>query len=180
MESLNTTFINRGDLYMFDFGQNEGSIQCGLRPALVLQADIFSHSPTVIVAAITTIIKKANLPSHVLVDSRFGLQENSMIMIEQIRTVNKSDLGDYIGFIDDEAVWCKINKAIKKTFGLWFYNLDRVGEIRCLCSKCLGDYKANPGYVVKRIDPFSKKVDKCFKCDNLGYDYLIFDKRASR
>ena len=180
MKTQNTTEIKRGDLFLYDFGNNEGSIQCGLRPVLVLQSDRFSRSPTVIIAAITSVIKKQYLPSHVILESRFGLQHDSMVMLEQIRTVNKSDLGDYIGFIDDEAVWRKINKAIKKTFGLWFYNLDRVGEIRCLCSKCLGDYTANPGYVVKRLDPFSKKVDKCFKCDNLGYDYLIFDKRASR
>ena len=103
-----------------------------------------------------------------------------MVMLEQIRTVNRSDLQKYIGSIDDESVWRKINNAIKKTFGLWFYNLERTGDIRCLCSKCLSDYKKNPSFVVKRLDPFSKKEEKCDRCDNLGYDYLVFDKRASK
>ena len=120
------------------------------------------------------------LPSHVILESRFGLQQDSMVMLEQIRTVNRSDLQKYIGSIDDESVWRKINNAIKKTFGLWFYNLERTGDIRCLCSKCLSDYKKNPSFVVKRLDPFSKKEEKCDRCDNLGYDYLVFDKRASK
>lgn len=180
MKTQNTTEIKRGDLYLYDFGSNEGSIQCGLRPVLVLQSDRFSRSPTVIVAAITSVIKKQYLPSHVILESRFGLQQDSMVMLEQIRTVNRSDLQKYIGSIDDESVWRKINNAIKKTFGLWFYNLERTGDIRCLCSKCLSDYKKNPSFVVKRLDPFSKKEEKCDRCDNLGYDYLVFDKRASK
>ena len=144
MKTQNTTEIKRGDLYLYDFGNNEGSIQCGLRPVLVLQSDRFSRSPTVIVAAITSVIKKQYLPSHVILESRFGLQQDSMVMLEQIRTVNRSDLQKYIGSIDDESVWRKINNAIKKTFGLWFYNLERTGDICCLCSKCLSDYKKIP------------------------------------
>lgn len=65
----------------------------------------------------------------------YGLTKPSMVLLEQIQTVNKSGLVDYIGFIDDEQMWKKINIAIKKTFGLWFYNLDRTGDIRCLCPK---------------------------------------------
>ncbi len=180
MKDQNTTEIKRGNLYLYDFGSNEGSIQSGLRPVLVLQSDRFSRSPTVIVAAVTSAIKKQYLPSHVIIEAQFGLQQDSMVMLEQIRTVNRSDLQKYIGSIDDEAVWRKINNAIKKTFGLWFYNLERTGDIRCLCSKCSKDYKTNPNFIIKRLDPFSKKSEKCDKCDNLGYDYLVFDRRATR
>ena len=178
MITKNTTKSNRGDLFLYDFGNNEGSIQCGLRPVLVLQSDRFSCSPTVIVAAITSVIKKQYIPSHVILESRFGLQQDSMVMLEQIITVNRSELQKYIGSIDDESVWRKINNAIKKTFGLWFYKLERTGDIRCLCSKCLYDYKTNPSFIVKRLDPFAKKSDRCDKCDNLGYDYLIYDRKA--
>ena len=159
MKTQTTTEIKRGDLYLYDFGNNEGSIQCGLRPVLVLQSDRFSRSPTVIVAAITSVIKKQYLPSHVILESRFGLQQDSMVILEQIRTVNRSELQKYIGSIDDESVWRRINNAIKKTFGLWLYSLERTGDIRCLCSKCLSDYKTNPSFVVKRLDPFSKKEE---------------------
>lgn len=178
MKTQNSTEIKRGDLYLYDFGNNEASIQCGLRPVIVLQSDSFSQSPTVIIAAITTAIKKQYLPSHIIIESRFGLQQDSMVMLEQIRTVNRSELQNKIGFVNDESVWREINKAIKKTFGLGFNNMKRTGDIRCLCTKCLSDYKVTPSFIVKRLDPFSKKSEKCDKCNNLGYDYLIFDKKV--
>ena len=180
MKNSSATVIKRGDLFLYDFGDNKGSIQSGLRPVLVLQSDGFSRSPTVIVAAITSVIKKPFLPLHVILESRFGLHQDSMVMLEQIRTVNRCELQKYIGTIDDESVWRKINNAIRKTFGLWVYNFGRIGDIRCLCSKCLSDYKSNPNFVVKRLDPFSQKEEKCDKCKRLGYDYLIYDKKVVR
>ena len=133
--------VKRGEIYYFDFGEAEGSIQSGRRPVLVLQADNFNaNSPTVIVASITAVIKKRYLPSHIILGEEYGLTKPSMVLLEQIQTVNKSGLADYIGFIDDEKMWKRINIAIKKTFGLWFYNLDRTGDIRCLCPKCLKGY----------------------------------------
>lgn len=171
--------IKRGDLYLYDFGQNEGSIQCGFRPVIVLQSDRFEQSPTVIVAAITTAVKKQYLPSHILIGKEYGLDQDSMIMVEQIRTINRGELKKKIGFVGDEELWKSINNAIKKTFGLWLYTHERIGNIRCLCASCVNDYKTNPGFIVKRLDPFSKKTDKCEKCDKLGYDYLVYDKKVA-
>ena len=147
---------------------------------MVIQADNFNEkAPTVIVASITTVIKKRYLPSHIILGDRFGLLKPSMVLLEQIQTVNKSDLKDYIGFVDDERSWKQINAALKKTFGLWFYNLQRTGDVRCLCSKCLKDYMNNPNYIVRRLDPFASEKDKCDKCDNTGWDYIIFDRRTT-
>ena len=132
MQQKEIKTVKRGEIYYFDFGKAEGSIQSGRRPVLVLQADNFNaNSPTVIVASITAVIKKRYLPSHIILGEKYGLTKPSMVLLEQIQTVNKSGLVDYIGFIDDEQMWKKINIAIKKTFGLWFYNLDRTGDIRC-------------------------------------------------
>lgn len=90
--------IKRGDIYYFDFGENRGSIQSGNRPVLVLQADNFNtKAPTIIVAAITTVIKKQYLPSHVVLPDDTGLKQPSMVLIEQIRAVNKSDLTNKVG-----------------------------------------------------------------------------------
>lgn len=171
--------IKRGDIYYFDFGENRGSIQSGNRPVLVLQADNFNtKAPTIIVAAITTVIKKQYLPSHVILPDDTGLKQPSMVLIEQIRAVNKSDLTNKVGFLDDEQTWRSINNAIKKTFGLWFYKSERTGNIRCLCPSCLKDYMSNNSYVVKRLDPFAGEKDHCDKCDKLGYDYLVYDKKS--
>ena len=74
--------IKRGEIYYYDFGITEGSIQSGRRPVLVLQADNFNaKAPTIIVAAITTVIKKRYLPSHVILGENFGLQKPSMVLL---------------------------------------------------------------------------------------------------
>ena len=112
--------VQRGEIYLYDFGNNGGSIQNGVRPALVVQCDEGNAaSSTTIIAAMTSIIKKQYLPSHIILGDRFGLKEPSMVMLEQLKTVNQSDLIEYIGKIDDEHYMKKINIGIKKAMGLW-------------------------------------------------------------
>ena len=97
--------IRRGDLFYYDFGEREGSIQSGIRPVLVVQADEFNaNAPTIIVASITTVLKKRYLPSHIILGQEFGLKKPSMVLLEQIQTINKKDLLEYIGTIDDERL----------------------------------------------------------------------------
>ena len=104
--------IRRGDIYLYDFGDNEGSIQCGYRPVVVLQADNFNaKAPTIMVAAITTAIRKTFLPSHILVEDKFGLTDLSMIMLEQQRAVNKEELVNYVGHINDDNVLRRIHNG---------------------------------------------------------------------
>lgn len=146
---------------------------------LILQDDTFNaRAPTVIVASITTVIKKPYLPFHIELGENFGLTKPSMILLEQIQTVNKFGLTDYIGTIDDEQIWKKINIALKKTFGLWFYSLDRIGYVYCLCPKCLKRYLDNTNYIVRRLEPLSSSKCQCDKCNEFGWDYIIFDKRT--
>ena len=172
--------IQRGDLFYYDFGKREGSVQSGERPVMVIQADNFNaNAPTIIVAAVTAVMKKKYLPSHIILGEDFGLKKPSMVLLEQIQTVNKDELTDYIGSVNDERLWKHINAALKKTFGLWIYNTDRTGDVRCLCPKCLSDYIHDPNYVVRRLDPFAKSKDNCDKCNNSGWDYIVYDKRTS-
>lgn len=112
---MKKTEIRRGDIFSYDFGTRIGSIQSGVRPVLVIQADNFNaNAPTVIVASITSAIKKRYLPSHIILGEDFGLTKPSMVLLEQIQTVNKDDLTEYIGFVDDERLWRQINAALKK------------------------------------------------------------------
>ena len=102
---------------------------------------------------------------------------DSMVMLEQLKTVNQSDFIEYIGKIDDEHYMKKINIGIKKAMGLWVDMPYRSpSDIRCLCVKCLEDYKNNPNFIVKRLDPFVRVKEKCDKCQNLGYDYLVIER----
>lgn len=152
--------ICRGDLFYYDFGDNSGSVQSGERPVLVVQADDYNqNAPTIIVAAVTSVIKKRYLPSHIILGEKFGLKKPSMVLLEQIRTVNKEDLREYIGTVDDDKLFRQINATLKKTFGLWVYK---------------------PDYIVRRLDPFAKRKDRCDKCDGDGWDYVVTDRYSSK
>jgi len=92
-------------------------IQNGIRPVLIVQCDEGNQaSTTTVVAALTTAIKKRFLPSHIILGRNFGLDESSMVMLEQLKTVNQSDLTEYIGLIDNEQLLRKINNGLKKCF----------------------------------------------------------------
>lgn len=171
--------VKRGEIYLYDFGKNEGSIQNGLRPVLVVQCDEGNQaSTTTMVAALTSAIKKRYMPSHIILGDCFGLKEPSMVMLEQLKTINQADLVSYIGTIDDENVIRKINNGLKKALGLWVYKPQHRSEIRCLCSKCLQDYKSNPDYIVRRLDPFAKVKERCDKCFDTGYDYVVIERHT--
>ena len=173
--------ICRGDLFYYDFGDNSGSVQSGERPVLVVQADDYNqNAPTIIVAAVTSVIKKRYLPSHIILGEEFGLKKPSMVLLEQIRTVNREDLREYIGTVDDDKLFRQINATLKKTFGLWVYKPEGKENIRCLCPKCLNDYIHNPDYIVRRLDPFAKRKDRCDKCDGDGWDYVVTDRYSSK
>lgn len=94
--------VNRGDLYFADLSPVVGSEQGGLRPVLIIQNDIGNkYSPTVIVAAITSKLSKAKLPTHIeLSSSRFPLAKDSVVLLEQIRTLDKMRLKEKIGSLD--------------------------------------------------------------------------------
>ena len=104
--------VKRGEIYLYDFGKNEGSMQNGLRPVLVVQCDEGNQaSTTTVIAALTSAIKKRYLPSHIILGDRFGLREPSMVMLEQLKTINQADLVSYIGIVDDDNVSAGLTMA---------------------------------------------------------------------
>lgn len=111
--------VKRGDIYYADLSPVVGSEQGGLRPVLIVQNDVGNkYSPTVIAAAITSQVGKNRLPTHidVLADS-FGLAKDSVILLEQIRTIDKQRLKEKMGHLDDN-IMKKVNDAIGVSFGL--------------------------------------------------------------
>lgn len=111
--------VKRGDVYFADLSPVVGSEQGGIRPVLIIQNDIGNRfSPTVVVAAITAQIQKAKLPTHVEIDAKtYGFERNSVILLEQIRTIDKQRLTDKITGLDDELMH-KVNEAIQISLGL--------------------------------------------------------------
>lgn len=115
MELKENQMVKRGEIYLHDFGSNEGSIQNGVRPVLVVQCDEGNQaSTTTVVAALTSVIKKRYLPSHIILGDKFGLKEPSMVMLEQLKTVNQAELTEYIGFVDSEYLLRKVNIGLKR------------------------------------------------------------------
>ncbi len=111
--------IKRGDIYYADLSPVVGSEQGGLRPVLIIQNDIGNrYSPTVIAAAITSRMGKNKLPTHIEVyATRAGLARDSVILLEQIRTLDKRRLREKMGHLDEDAM-ARVNEAISVSFGL--------------------------------------------------------------
>ena len=112
--------VRRGDMFYVDLSPVVGSEQGGVRPVVIIQNDVGNkHSPTVIAAAITSQIGKNKLPTHIEIEAENnGLKSNSVILTEQIRTIDKSRLKEKIGHIDDVSVMNRINSALGVSFGL--------------------------------------------------------------
>jgi mRNA interferase MazF len=111
--------IMRGDIYFADLSPVIGSEQGGMRPVLVVQNDVGNKfSPTIIVCAITSQLTKARLPTHIEVSQgQFGLPKDSVILLEQIRTIDKRRLKDILGKLDQEYL-NKVDMALIISLGL--------------------------------------------------------------
>jgi mRNA interferase MazF len=111
--------VHRGDIFFANLNPVIGSEQGGLRPVLILQNDIGNtYSPTTIVAALTSRIKRAKLPTHVEVPrGKYSLDKDSVILCEQLRTIDKQRLKERIGSLDEEAM-LRVNAALDISLGL--------------------------------------------------------------
>jgi len=112
--------IHRGDIYYADLRQVIGSEQGGIRPVLVIQNDVGNrHSPTVICAAITSKMNKAKLPTHVELDAeKYDLMKDSVVLLEQLRTIDKQRLKDKVCRLDNEILK-KVDRALEISLELY-------------------------------------------------------------
>ena len=113
------TTVKRGDIFYADLSPVVGSEQGGTRPVLIVQNDTGNkHSPTVIAAAITSQTNKAKLPTHIeLAGLSVGLTKDSVVLLEQIRTIDKRRLREHMGRLD-ESMMNRVDDAIAVSFGL--------------------------------------------------------------
>lgn len=111
--------VKRGDIYYADLSPVVGSEQGGVRPVLIIQNDVGNkYSPTVIATAITSQINKAKMPTHIELDANeYGLSKDSVVLAEQIRTIDKRRLKEKIGHLDGKLM-NKVNEALEISFGL--------------------------------------------------------------
>lgn len=163
----------RGDLYYADLGTGVGSEQNGYRPVVIIQNDMGNkHSPTTIVAAISTQMKtKAKLPTHYHLKQNNGLVQPSMVMLEQIRTIDKTRLTQYIGKLSDEEIK-GLNHALAISIGLIPTNASKI--TLCLCRTCAENFHGSGAYFLRRLNPIAVEKDLCTYCNQrAGFDYEI-------
>lgn len=129
------TFV-KGEIYWYDFGVTMGSIQGGIRPVVIVSNNINNkYSPTVQIAPITSQIKKP-YPHHVRVEGH-GLDKSSVVLTEQIKVVNKTELGDFIGFFNEQII-SKIDEAISIQFGI--HQKSNSEDITSVVLKCFSEF----------------------------------------
>ena len=176
---MSKTYL-RGDLYYADLGHGIGSEQKGTRPVVIIQNNVGNkHSPTVIIAAVTSKANvKAKLPTHYYLDAGNGLVQPSLVLLEQIRTVDKRRLSGYIGRLDEYHIR-RINRALAVSVGL----IEEVPKnlIMCLCPACANNFYGTGSYYLRRVNPKQVQRDICTYCgQNIGYDYEVVKKPARR
>ena len=137
----------RGDLYYADLGRGIGSEQKGSRPVVIIQNNVGNrHSPTVIIAAITSKADiKAKLPTHYYLDAGNGLALPSLVLLEQIRTVDKRRLSGYIGRLDERHIR-GINHALAVSIGL--IEPVPLKLTPCLCGACADDFRGTGAFAL--------------------------------
>ena len=168
--------IRRGDIFLADLDPIRGSEQGGTRPVLVIQNNVGNrHSPTVIVAPITSEIKKCDLPTHIALPPELGLPEESMVLLEQVRTIDKSRLAEFMVSLDDDGM-APVDRALGISLAL-----DDPTEVQppdemelCLCPICASQFFNSPEHIIRRLDPLCDKKDDCAYCEvRPGYEYRI-------
>ncbi len=173
--SMNKTY-QRGEMYYANLTGGIGSEQGGRRPVLIIQNNVGNkHSPTVIVAALTDETNnKAKLPTHYRLPAENGLKMSSIVLLEQLRTIDKRRLEDYIGILPEKDIK-GINHALAISIGL----IDAVPNklTLCLCRTCADNFYGTGAFVLKRVNPAQVEKDTCTYCNQRkGYDYQVFPK----
>lgn len=121
--------IRRGDLFYTDLNPVVGSEQGGIRPVLVIQNDVGNHfSPTVVAAAITSRKAKNSLPTHILLENVPGLAPTSLLLLEQLRTIDRKRLRGYIGRISKEKM-LEVDAALAISIGIGYPNERRTHNV---------------------------------------------------
>lgn len=170
--------IKWGDVYYCDLGEGKGSVQSKLRPVMIVQNNIGNENgPTTVVASISSVMKKMYLPTHIQLDPNCGLREKSIVMLEQIRTIDTKDLMEYVGTVRDAATIEAIKRGIAIELGVIECPKPSQKLILSLCPRCRSSYLSIPGNRIRRVDHFQANKDTCDMCQRAsGYDYYIKKK----
>ena len=173
---MSRTYL-RGDMYYADLGRGIGSEQEGYRPVLIIQNNTGNkHSPTVIVAAISGKVEtKPNFLVHCQLQAECGLELPSLVLLEQLRTIDKQRLETYIGRLEESRIR-QIDHALAVSVGL--INESPKNLIMCLCPACANNFYGTGSYYLRRVHPGQRKKDVCTYCGQRpGFDYEVIRRK---
>ena len=180
----------RGEIYYAELENCMGSEQMGTRPVLIIQNDTGNkYSPTVIVAAVSSMKKKDYLPTHITLPKEIGIEEGSIVLLEQLRTLDKRRLDEFVCTVDSDTM-NSIDDALRISVGLKqneekdiAYHIahkkvgkrtDRGEMMLCLCGTCVRQFIYAPEYSVKKLPQNAKETEWCNYCQvRKGRDYRI-------
>lgn len=173
--------ICRGDIYYAKLNPVKGSEQGGLRPVLVIQNDKGNkHCPTVIAAPITSKGKKYYLPTHVVLPDRLELPHRSMVMLEQIRVLDKQRLREFVDHME-ESEMREVDRAICASLALPEERKKKAepeGTRLCLCPNCANQFYSSPDHVIRRAERKQAENSICEYCEFApGLDFIIINRR---
>jgi len=172
---MNQTY-KRGDIYFADFGQGIGSEQMGYRPVVIIQNDTGNkHSPTVVVAAVTSKVEaKAKQPTHCFIGAEYGLELPSVILLEQLRTLDKQRLEKYIGRLSERHL-NDLNHALAISVGLIPVQENLV---LCLCKPCADNFRLDGKYdLIRGME--NQVRDTCTYCNHrMGFEYELVPREV--
>lgn len=153
MQKKDLSKIQWGEIYTCDLGSMKGSVQCGVHPVLVVQTNKLNSNS--VVAVITSARKREDISSHIFLETNCGLREPSMVMLEQMRTIDKAEeLISYVGKVEDNEIIAKIKYGIRYQFQLMrARNPIRTGYILSLCPKCRSEFFSVPENILRQVDP---------------------------
>ena len=172
---MSRTYL-RGDMYYADLGRGVGSEQEGYRPVVIIQNNKGNkHSPTVIVAAISSKVGvKPKLPTHYFINAENGLDLPSIVLMEQIRTLDKRRLTKYIGRLGKEHIQ-GMNHALAVSIGL----IESIPSklILSLCGACADAFHGTGAFALRRVTPQQAEKEMCVYCkQGTGEHYAVRPK----
>ncbi|MCH5351990.1 MAG: type II toxin-antitoxin system PemK/MazF family toxin [Acutalibacter sp.] len=175
---MDRTYLH-GDLYYAELGKGVGSEQEGYRPVVIIQNDIGNrHSPTVIVAAITSKVGvKPKLPTHYYINAEDGLESPSVILLEQLRTVDKHRLDKYIGHLKKKHI-DGINHALAVSIGL-IHPIPQKLTL-CVCNACIEHLFDTGVYRLRRIESGHEHNRLCVCCHRRVGTVVEIEQRDKR
>ena len=166
---MDTKQYCRGDIFMADLGQGIGSEQAGLRPVVIVQNNAGNrNSPTVIVAPVTS-RKKHRLPTHLRLGQKFGLEKHSLLLAEQLRTLDKTRLTEKVGALDAEALE-GMDQVLRSSLNLqhrFYFSM-------YLCPVCSHLLYRSACFFPRRTEKFPRRKARCQLCrERSGFAYDV-------